>query len=335
MKELYIRADMNAEIATGHVMRCLSIADAAAKMGIKCIFIAADENPKSVVEGRGHGFICLHTDWHNKESELPALKEIIIKNEVKHLIVDSYEVTTAYLRALNEITDVSYIDDVDAMEYPVNKIICYSRYADEFKDSVNYRGSELILGNEYTPIRDLYIGMPPKEISKKIGRVLLLSGGSDSCHAIKKILSVFEDLKDIDVQAICGRFNPDRDELMDKYKNSENIYLCDQLENLKEAMVKADVAISAGGSTLNELCAVGTPTITYSFADNQVPGVSRLHKDGIMDCAGDLRYDDVPSKVLKLLKKYNDPAFRKERSLIMQELIDGRGAERIVRRIFK
>ena len=50
---LYIRADMNAEISTGHVMRCLSIADAASGMGAKAVFICADDQPKELIESFG------------------------------------------------------------------------------------------------------------------------------------------------------------------------------------------------------------------------------------------------------------------------------------------
>lgn len=44
MDEIYIRTDMNNQIATGHVMRCLAIADALQKNRIEVIFIVADES---------------------------------------------------------------------------------------------------------------------------------------------------------------------------------------------------------------------------------------------------------------------------------------------------
>lgn len=44
MDEIYIRTDMNNQIATGHMMRCLAIADALQKNRIKVNFIVADES---------------------------------------------------------------------------------------------------------------------------------------------------------------------------------------------------------------------------------------------------------------------------------------------------
>ena len=62
-------------------------------------------------------------------------------------------------------------------------------------------------------------------------------------------------------------------------------------------MQEADLAISAGGTTLYELCAVGTPTICYSMADNQLDNVRQFEKDGLMYYAGDARQDGFVSGV--------------------------------------
>ena len=54
MDKIYIRVDMNEIIATGHVMRCLSVADAAREMGKETVFITADEKPVELLKGRGY-----------------------------------------------------------------------------------------------------------------------------------------------------------------------------------------------------------------------------------------------------------------------------------------
>ena len=95
-------------------------------------------------------------------------------------------------------------------------------------------------------------------------------------------------------------------------------------------MKEADLAISAGGTTLYELCAVGTPAISYSFADNQLYNVKQFAKDGMIDYAGDVRRDDIFTNVVELYQKYDkDRRLREERSVRMQQMVDGKGAERI------
>ena len=50
---LYVRADMNNIIATGHIMRCLAIADAAADLGEDTTFILADDKAAGFIQERG------------------------------------------------------------------------------------------------------------------------------------------------------------------------------------------------------------------------------------------------------------------------------------------
>ena len=93
----------------------------------------------------------------------------------------------------------------------------------------------------------------------------------------------------------------------------------------------ADIVVSAGGTTLYELCACGTPTISYAFADNQLNNVEKFDEDGIIRYAGDARYTDIVPAVKKLLTKYDSREYRQELSTRMQDVVDGKGAERIVR----
>lgn len=68
---LYIRTDMNNMIATGHVMRCLAIAEAAKEQGEQVTFLLSDEQAVELIEQRGYQTIVLHTSWYDMESELP------------------------------------------------------------------------------------------------------------------------------------------------------------------------------------------------------------------------------------------------------------------------
>ena len=98
---------------------------------------------------------------------------------------------------------------------------------------------------------------------------------------------------------------------------------------------QADIAISASGSTLFELCAVGTPTICYTLADNQIKGGERFGKDGIMLYAGDIRDGGTFDTITQNLTNLSDDFDGRERiSHKMQKVVDGRGATRIVQGIF-
>ena len=90
---IYIRADMNEIIATGHVMRCLSIADAAKEQGKETIFIVADEKPIEMLKKRGYEAIVLHTLWNTMEEEIDVLIPLIQLHNIQKLLIDSYQVT--------------------------------------------------------------------------------------------------------------------------------------------------------------------------------------------------------------------------------------------------
>ena len=76
---IYIRTDMNDQIATGHIMRCLSIADGLRKIGESVKFIVADENAVALIKERGYSSIILGADWNNMDEEIPMLEKIIHK----------------------------------------------------------------------------------------------------------------------------------------------------------------------------------------------------------------------------------------------------------------
>ena len=96
-------------------------------------------------------------------------------------------------------------------------------------------------------------------------------------------------------------------------------------------MKSADIAVSAGGTTLYELCACGTPTISYAFADNQLNNVIQFQEDEIIDYAGDARCGNLIEKILYYLEQYrSDKDLRLKRARKMQQLVDGNGSMRIV-----
>jgi UDP-4-amino-4,6-dideoxy-N-acetyl-beta-L-altrosamine transaminase len=81
---------------------------------------------------------------------------------------------------------------------------------------------------------------------------------------------------------------------------------------------------------LLELCACGTPTVCFSFADNQQEGTILMEQKDIMLYAGDARKDDVLSVIVKHLKYLIDNSdIQMEYSKRMQSLVDGKGAARI------
>lgn len=339
MRKLFIRVDVNSTIATGHLMRCLAIAEAGKRMNVECVFILADDEATSILENKGYKYIVLHSKWDDMNSEVKLLRDIIIKEKVDKLLIDTYQVTQEYLRYVTSLTYTIYIDDLNAFIYPVNAIICYASYWKKFNYMENYNRAkmngeiefipQLYLGCRYVPLRTEFKNLPKKDIIKEASNILIMSGGSDPYNSIWRILDEInvDEFKTVDV--ICGRFYHGMDKLKNKYRGHNNIQIHSNVSNLIDYMKKADLAISAGGTTLYELCAVGTPTISFSYVDNQLENVDQFKKDKLIDYIGDFRNCEG-GKIKDIINKYKCEDYRRQKSLLMQELVDGNGADRIL-----
>lgn len=352
IKKLYIRADMNKQIATGHIMRCISIANAAKEKGLEVVFICADENPKEVLSQNGFECIILNSRWDDLESEFEDLRAVIEGDAC--LLVDSYSVTYKYLESLREIIKVIYMDDLNSFLYPVDMVITYANYYKKWNIESQYELgknlpdksgdiTKLLLGTKYVPLRSEFRNLPAKEVSDTVKKILIMSGGSDNYHIQKTLLKALVNSDgDYKLTAICGRYNMDYDELASTYENDDNVTILTTVNNLIDYIKESDLVITAGGTTLYEICACGTPAITYSFADNQLDNVLQFEVDELMPYAGDARIltenegeEKFTQSVLTQVNSLLPQDKRKEKSMKMQEQVDGYGAARIVDEIIK
>lgn len=331
---IYIRADMNEQIATGHIMRCLSIADALRGLGEPVRFILADEQAVSLLKQRGYDAIVLHTQWNCMEEELSVLSQVIRNEHIDKLLIDSYQVTQRYLAELSKLVTTFYIDDLNLFEYPVDAVICYANYWKKFQYKINDKRTTYLLGMKYVPLKQAFWNCEAKIISKKANNLLILTGGSDPFNVTEQILDSIDTYQFQTIDVICGIYNTNYNKFVKKYENNKNIKFHQAVNNIEQYMKNADIAISAGGTTLYELCAIGTPAISFSFADNQLDNVRQFQEDGLIDYAGDARMDDIAGTINQYLTRYrNDFELRKEKSEKMQKMVDGKGAERIARAI--
>lgn len=332
MQKIFIRADMNEQIATGHIMRCLSIADALLALGEHVTFILADEQAVSLLKQRGYDAIVLHAPWNHMEEELPVLSQIIRKEHIDKLLIDSYQVTQRYLAELSKLVTTFYIDDLNLFEYPVDAVICYANYWKKFQHKIKDSKTTFFCGMKYVPLKQAFWNCEEKNISEKVDNVLMLTGGSDPFNVTEQILDSIDTSQFQTIDVICGIYNTNYNKFIKKYEKDINIRFHQAVNNIEQYMKGADIAISAGGTTLYELCAMGTPTISFSFADNQLENVRKFQEDGLIDYAGDARYKGVAEIIKASVNKYAaNYVGRKNRSISMQNLVDGKGALRIAK----
>ena len=109
---LYIRTDANEVIATGHVMRCLTIAEEYRKKAGEVCFIVSDENSAKMIDRRRYNVIVTNTKWNSvdTESEYKLLKHKIRRSD--WLLIDSYHIYSSYAARIKQLLNVVVFDDM-------------------------------------------------------------------------------------------------------------------------------------------------------------------------------------------------------------------------------
>lgn len=335
-KNVFIRTDGNADIGTGHVMRCLSIAEQLRKYGAEVTFVTADDAVKSLIETKGFTIHILYSVWNNMESEIADFCKLITSNQVDCVLVDSYYVTKKYLHELKIRVDTYYLDDLNKMIYPVNTLINYNVYAED----IGYKSSDydlLLLGPRYAPLREEFEGVPLRRF-KGVQKILITSGGTDEYNIVGNILNTMiqrADFSHIEFYCVLGKFNRNVDELNKCFEDVLNIHFFNNISNISDYMKECDIAITAGGTTCYELCACGLPSIMYTLADNQFGVADSFSQKGIIPWVGDIRQNmrKCIDNIIEEINVLYDEKCWEQRSRAMQELIDGQGAKRLAARI--
>ena len=294
-----IRVDANEHIASGHVMRCLSIAEALHELGVETLFFTSDYYAEEMIAKRGFRAICLNNDWNDKDSELDQLIPLLRENLPGLLLIDSYQVTERYLTELHRVVKLAYIDDLNAFDYTVDIVINYSVYAEE----LDYPpGKTYLLGMEYAPLRKQFNISEETlkraiEDRRKNKQILVTTGASDPYGIAGKIVREIlkqPEFEKYQIAVVKGKFWDtnifDQNNTDALGENApERIILHENVENMAELMLESSMAVSTGGSTLYELCACCVPTITISYADNQLGNVKGFADRKIMAYCGDVR----------------------------------------------
>lgn len=337
---IWIRADANNCIGLGHMMRCLSIAARLKALGQEVCFVLADASATALLEQKKQKYIVLDTDYSNMEEEISVMISLLQEKNPDAVLVDSYFVTQEYLQTLQTYTKVAYVDDKASFPYPVDMLINYNIYANDALYEEMAADTKLLLGMEYIPLREEFQKVS-YEVQPQVKDVLITTGGSDKYNLTGRILeSIMKEPVTAGLQyhVVSGMFNTNLPMLEDLEKVYPNMHIYKNVQNMSELMKKCDVAVSAAGSTLYELCAVGVPILCFSFVDNQEPMVEGFLKEGMVCYGGHYleKEEELLSELVGNMRKLVDDAeFRKQISNLGKTRIDGMGAERIARELLK
>lgn len=342
---IFIRADGGPEIGIGHLMRCMTLAqELALCQGDRenICFVCADQASAAFVKGQGFPARILETEYRDMESELPLWSRMPAEAEKGAgpfiILVDSYFVTKKYLAFLRSRTYTILMDDLGTVSYPVDCLINYNITADHEVYERLYEGqkTDLIIGSRYAPVRRQFVNVD-YQMRKQVKSVLITTGGGDIENIAGQIWRTINK-EGFEFHLVTGRFNPHFQELKRLEEGCCNLHIYHNVADMAGLMKMCDMAITAGGSTVYELAAVGVPFICFSYAENQEEQAERLGKYGIAPYAG--AYHRRPKETLARMRELfeqisSHPKERREIHEKVKKITDGRGAARLAEELIR
>ena len=149
---ILFRADGNSEIGSGHIMRCLSLADAFRSIGKESVFVCSDDTMLEIIKRRGYLCHVLNSDYQNPEGETEALLGCDYYNQAQGIVVDSYFVNHKYMDSIRINKKTVYFDDL-FRSFNADGVINYNIYADSAEYKTTRSDTKFFLGPGYAPLR--------------------------------------------------------------------------------------------------------------------------------------------------------------------------------------
>ncbi len=354
MNCLIIRADTTAEIGTGHIMRCIALAQAWQDYGGKVTFISHCESSalrERIIE-EGFSFIPIE---HPHPAPSDLLQTLSIATNITNstngtnktnitkatwLVLDGYHFTPDCQKAIRDAgIHLLVIDDMNHLShYHADILLNQNIHAPE----LNYSCDEdtiLLLGTRYVLLRREFLKYKDfkRTIPKKAKNILVTLGGADPDNVTLKVIKALNLIgdPDIEVKVVAGPSNPHIESLRRELALSPfPFHLLQSVNNMHELMTWADVAVSAGGSTCWEMAFLGLPNMILYIAENQRPIAEKLHETGAVLSLGwgqKLSINAIAENLVHLLASLEH---RNGYSTRSREIVDGRGPERLFRERF-
>lgn len=332
----FFRVDSNVTVSGGHVMRCISIAQLLMQSGESVSFLIADDNPETTLRMYGIPFLNLHSDWKNLMTDVVQVQEILKKEKGSTLIIDTYQISRQYVESLKPYGRIVYLGSKAEQLGNLDYLINYSADIDyDFYQSNYSNHTKLLLGLSYAPLREEFCeGV--HEYKSKIHSILLTTGNTCKNQFVKKIteklVAILEDYN-ITINIVIGRMFSDKEEIYSNFGSNPNIILHENVQSMSSLMKQSDLAISANGTTVYELSALGIPTLSFSMVEEQINSAEALSALGAVDYCG--RFYQEPDKcIIRIIERIS--YYLKNNNALVElatkahRLIDGNGTKRIV-----
>jgi UDP-2,4-diacetamido-2,4,6-trideoxy-beta-L-altropyranose hydrolase len=350
------RVDASFQMGTGHIMRCLTLADALQKQGSEVSFICREHKGNLIkyIEKKGYVVYRLdrlfseveelnqpeinslaHASWlgATQREDAQACDSIIKNINPDWLIVDHYAIDYRWQNQFKKtFKKLMVIDDLADRKHESDLLLdqTFGRKEEGYTSLVPQR-CKLLLGSQYALLRPEFSQWRKYSLQRRaapvLKKILITMGGVDPDNFTGQLLEMLrtsELRQGIEITVVMGSASP----CLEDVKQLEQIMPCPtsvmvNVNNMAELMTNSDLAIGAVGSTTWERCCLGVPSILLAIAENQIYASQLLKHEKVIKLC-----DDIESVVdlVKIITK-NDMADLSKKSA---NLTDGTGCNKVI-----
>ena len=345
-KNLIIRADADTRIGTGHVMRCIGLAQAWQDQGGNVTFLSHCESEalRQRILDEGFNLIPINKshphpdDLSSTLKSLSAMSYQLLATSL-WLVLDGYHFTPEYQKAIRDAgIHLLVIDDMNHLpHYHADILLNQNIHAPD----LYYQCDEdtiLLLGTRYVLLRREFLKYRDfkRQIPDRAKQMLVTMGGADPDNVTLKVIEALNTLNTpgIEVKIVVGPSNPHLPKLRDAVRHAPCAMHCvENATHMPELMAWSDMAVTAAGSACWELAFMGLPVLIVVLAENQLPVAEKVDAKGVGINMGWNKTVKIDQIVLTLETAMNNKEMRAEMSLRGQNLIDSAGGKRVIKSI--
>lgn len=330
--QVVFRVDASIQIGTGHVMRCLTLADELTHQGHECWFICREHpghlGDQIICKGNSLTLLPVPADtplqqkssafdgyasWLGVPWQEDAKQTLnaISTLDPDWLVVDHYALDAQWEYTLSSAVDkVMVIDDLANRPHECALLLdqTFGRRAEDYQLWVS-DSCQLLCGAKYALLRPEFAELRPYSLQRRsnpeLRKLLITMGGVDKDNVTGWVLDALRECelpRDCQVVVVMGATAPWLEvvkQLAARLPWSTEVKV--SVDNMAQLMADSDLAIGAAGSTSWERCCLGLPSILITIAENQKTVALNLQKAGAIVCLSDLSDNDILNNALKNL----------------------------------